>query len=99
MSNRISRDSIRRKNVSAFEIKRKILKGISQDRNISLSTRYQYSVSLSKLPRNSSKTRVRNRCVITGRARSVYRRFRISRILFRELASNGSLPGVLKASW
>ncbi|PTQ26559.1 hypothetical protein MARPO_0991s0001, partial [Marchantia polymorpha] len=61
--------------------------------------RYEYFFKLSKLPRNSSKTRVRNRCIFTGRPRSVYKLFRISRIVFRELASKGSLIGINKSCW
>ena len=56
-------------------------------------------VGLSRLPRNSSPTRIKNRCALTGRARSYYRRFGISRIMFRELALLGQVPGVRKASW
>ena len=56
-------------------------------------------IGLSRLPRNSSPTRVKNRCAITGRARSFYRRFGISRIALRELALKGQIPGVQKASW
>ena len=55
--------------------------------------------SLQKLPKNSSPCRLRNRCIITGRPRGVYRKFKLSRIAFRELASDGKLPGVIKSSW
>ena len=56
-------------------------------------------LKLAKLPRNSSPTRVRNRCELTGRPRAVYRKFKLSRLALRELASSGALPGVVKSSW
>ncbi len=61
--------------------------------------RFGARLKLAKLPRNSSPTRVRNRCEITGRPRAVYRKFKLSRLALRELASSGALPGVVKSSW
>ena len=61
--------------------------------------RFEAQVKLEKLPRNSSKNRVRNRCEITGRPRGYYRKLRMSRISFRELASSGKIPGMTKSSW
>ena len=60
---------------------------------------YVAQAKLAKLPRNSSPIRVRNRCSVTGRPRAVIRKFGLSRITFRELAVNGKIPGVIKASW
>ena len=62
-------------------------------------TGFEARLKLSKLPRNSSKSRIRNRCSLTGRPRAVYRKFGLSRIALRELASDGKLPGVVKSSW
>jgi ribosomal protein S14 len=100
MSNQIIRDHKRRLQVAKFELKRLQYKALAQDRrSLSADLRYYYSVRLSRLPKNSSKTRIRNRCVITGRGRAVYKMFRISRIVFRELASRGAIIGIKKASW
>nr|QIA60684.1 ribosomal protein S14 [Lepidozia trichodes]QIA61018.1 ribosomal protein S14 [Lepidozia sandvicensis] len=99
MSNQIMRDHKRRLLVAKYELKRMYYKAICQDRNLPNKIRYEYFFKSSKLPRNSSKTRVRNRCIFTGRPRSVYKLFRISRIVFRELASKGSLIGINKSCW
>jgi small subunit ribosomal protein S14 len=100
MSNQVIRDQKRRLQVIKFELKRLQYKAFSQDRrSLPADLRYEYSVKLAKLPRNSSKTRIRNRCIITGRPRSVYKLFRISRIVFRELALQGALMGINKSSW
>jgi small subunit ribosomal protein S14 len=61
--------------------------------------RFAARLKLAELPRNSSKVRVKHRCDLTGRSRSVYRKFRLSRIALRELASTGQIPGMVKASW
>lgn len=100
MSNQIIRDQKRRAQLLKFELKRLQYKALSHDRrSLSSDLRYEYSLKLSKLPKNSSKTRIRNRCLITGRPRSIYRLFRVSRIVFRDLASQGAIMGVKKASW
>nr|WRK84388.1 ribosomal protein S14 [Phylloglossum drummondii] len=99
MSNRINRDHNRRLLVAKYELKRMHYKAICQDRTLPDQIREIFFLKLSKLPRNSSKTRVRNRCIFTGRPRSVYKLFRISRLVFRELASKGSLIGINKACW
>ena len=69
------------------------------DKNISQEERFMAVLKLSALPRDGSKVRVRNRCSITGRPRGNYRKFGMSRIAFRDLASTGQLPGITKASW
>nr|YP_009755801.1 ribosomal protein S14 [Gonatozygon brebissonii]QIQ23079.1 ribosomal protein S14 [Gonatozygon brebissonii] len=99
MSNQVIRDQKRRVQFSRYELKRMLYKAISQDRKLSPSDRYEYSLKLSKMPRNSSRTRIRNRCILTGRSRAVYKMFRLSRIVFRELASRGALLGISKSSW
>jgi len=79
--------------------KRAELKAIIYDRDRDPAERFEAMLKLAKLPRNSSPTRIRNRCMLTGRPRGYYRRFGLSRIALRELASEGKLPGVIKASW
>jgi|SRR3569833_1007705 len=98
-SNRVITDKKRRKLALKYEHKRKEYKSIAYDRNLPNAIRYEYIAKLSKLPRNSSMTRSRNRCVVTGRARSVYRFFHVSRIVLRELASQGRVLGLKKSSW
>ena len=79
--------------------KRKSLLNKINDTNLSFEERQAYRLKLEKLPKNSNRIRIRNRCNITGRPRGVYRKFGLSRITFRELASKGLIPGVTKASW
>jgi len=79
--------------------KREELKKIIYNRKLPLEERFKAQLKLSKLPRNSAKIRIRNRCEITGRAHSVYRKLRISRIALRELALKGKIPGMTKSSW
>ena len=82
-----------------FFKKRKALKKIIMDRKLPLEERFKAQQKLSKLPRNSAKIRVMNRCQITGRPHGVYRKLKISRIALRELASKGRIPGMTKSSW
>lgn len=92
--------NINRKNlVARFSVKRKELIAKINDTNLSYEERQLYRLKLEKLPKNSNPNRVRNRCNLTGRPRSYYRRFGLSRISLREMASNGLIPGVTKASW
>ena len=79
--------------------KRKMLLEKINNPDLSFNERQQYRLKLEKLPKNSNRIRVRNRCNVTGRPRGVYRKFGLSRITFRELASKGLIPGVTKASW
>jgi small subunit ribosomal protein S14 len=79
--------------------KRAALKSVIMDKDTTPEDRFEAVLKLAKLPRNSAKNRVRNRCELTGRARGVYRKFKLSRNQLRELASRGQLPGVVKASW
>ncbi|WPX96769.1 30S ribosomal protein S14 [Candidatus Bandiella euplotis] len=82
-----------------FKNKRDALKSIRNDKTVTLEERFEAQASLSKLPRNSAKNRIRNRCLLSGRGKGVYRKFQLSRIWLRKLASEGKLPGVIKASW
>jgi small subunit ribosomal protein S14 len=75
------------------------LKAIARDRDAPPEDRFEAQLKLSEMPRNSSQTRLRNRCSLTGRPRGYYRKFRLSRIALRELASSGQIPGMLKSSW
>ena len=79
--------------------KRQDLKKIIMDKKISLEERFKAQQKLSKLPRNSSKTRIMNRCQITGRPHGVYRKLKISRIALRQLGLEGKIPGMVKSSW
>ena len=79
--------------------KRASLLAVSRDREASAEDRFFAALKLAKLPRNSSKVRIRNRCELTGRPHGYYRKFRMSRIALRDLASIGQLPGVTKSSW
>jgi|TARA_B110000495_G_C22720379_1_gene423222 small subunit ribosomal protein S14 len=82
-----------------FSDKRANLKAVSKDNSLSAEERFEAQLKLAQLPRNSSKVRVRLRCEISGRGRSNYRKFRMSRIALRELASQGMIPGMVKSSW
>jgi len=79
--------------------KRARLKAISEDRSRPEEERFLARLQLAELPRNASPTRIRNRCEVTGRPRAYYRKFKMSRIALRELASTGQVPGVTKSSW
>ena len=79
--------------------KRKKLKLIIMNKKLPLEERFKAQQKLSKLPRNSSKIRVRNRCQITGRPHGVYRKLKISRIALRQLGLEGKIPGMVKSSW
>jgi small subunit ribosomal protein S14 len=82
-----------------FAAKRARLKAIANDKSLPMEDRFAARLKLAELPRNSSPTRIRNRCEITGRPRATYRKFKLSRIALRDLASTGQIPGVVKSSW
>ena len=82
-----------------FANKRKKLKAIVMDKKINLNEKFAASLKLAKLPKNSSKNRIRNRCEITGRPHGYYRKLKMSRIALRKLASMGKIPGMTKSSW
>jgi small subunit ribosomal protein S14 len=79
--------------------RRSKLKAIAMDKTVSMEERFAASLKLAELPRNSSKTRIRNRCEVTGRPRAYYRKLKMSRIALRDLGSKGLIPGLVKSSW
>ncbi|MBL4603059.1 MAG: 30S ribosomal protein S14 [Emcibacteraceae bacterium] len=85
--------------VAKYAEKRAVLKAAAKDPNLSFDEQFEARLKLSTLPRDSSKSRVRNRCEVTGRPRGYYRKFKMSRVSLRHLASHGYLPGVVKSSW
>ena len=95
----IQRNLKRIKMTKKYSKKRESLKKIIKNKKLPLTERFEAQLKLSKIPRNSSKTRVRNRCEISGRPHGVYRKLRISRIALRDLASSGKIPGMTKSSW
>ena len=95
----IEREKKRQKLVDKFAAKRAELKVIASNLELPIEERFAARLKLAKLPRNSSATRLHNRCQLTGRPHAYYRKLRISRIMLRELGSNGQLPGVVKSSW
>tara|TARA_Y100000741_G_C17827264_1_gene384806 strand:+ start:195 stop:500 length:306 start_codon:yes stop_codon:yes gene_type:complete len=95
----INKNNRRIKLSDKFYKKRKELKKIIMNKKLPLDERFLAQQKLSKLPRNSAKTRVRNRCQITGRPHAVYRKLKISRIALRKLGLEGKIPGMIKSSW
>ena len=93
------RNEKRKRLVKSFSNKRKALKFAVMKKDLPLEERFDLVVKLAKLPRNSAQNRVRNRCALTGRPRGYHRKMGISRNMLRELAAQGLLPGVIKASW
>ena len=79
--------------------RRSKLKAIAMDKTVSMEERFAASLKLAELPRNSSKTRIRNRCEVTGRPRAYYRKLKMSRIALRDLGAAGHIPGLVKSSW
>lgn len=95
----INRDLKRRKLNKSLEGKRAKLKAIIANKKAPMEERFAAVLKLAEMPRNSAKNRQRNRCALTGRPRAHFRKFRLSRIAVRNLASRGELPGVTKSSW
>ena len=95
----IEKNNRRRKMAKQYANRRAKLKAIAHDKKLPMEERFAASLKLAELPRNSSKTRIRNRCEITGRARGFYRKVKLSRNQLRELASQGLIPGMVKSSW
>ncbi len=95
----IEKNKRRERLVEKFAEKRAQLLSVANDKGLPQEERFAARLKLAELPRNSSKVRLRNRCAITGRPRGYYRKFRMSRIALRELASAGQIPGVVKSSW
>ena len=95
----IERDKKRRRLAQRYKVRRTRLKAIAADRSLPAEERFAARLKLAELPRNSSPTRVRNRCDLTGRPRGSYRKLRMSRIALRDLGSQGLIPGMIKSSW
>ncbi len=95
----IERNIKRERLAKKFDAKRERLKAIANNRELPMEERFQARLKLAELPRNASKTRVRLRCEVTGRPRGNYRKFKMSRISLRDLASAGQIPGMVKSSW
>ncbi len=95
----VLRDEHRKKLIKKFAAKRAVLRAKLQDQNASIEEKLEAQEQFAKLPRNSCPTRLNRRCAISGRSRSYYRKFGISRIALRELALRGQLPGMRKSSW
>ena len=95
----IEKNERRRKLTKKYSSRRAKLKAIVHDKSLPVEDRFAATLKLAKLPRNSSATRIRNRCELTGRPRAIYRKHRLSRIALRELGSKGLIPGLVKSSW
>jgi len=95
----IEKNKLRRKLVKKFAGRRERLLAVANDESKSMEERFEARLKLAELPRNSSATRIRNRCEVTGRPRAYYRNLGMSRIALRELGSKGLIPGLVKSSW
>ena len=95
----VEREKKRAKLVAKYAAKRAELKEVIADQERPMEERFKATLTLAKLPRNSSATRMRNRCQVSGRPRAYYRKLKMSRIALRDLASMGQIPGVVKSSW
>ena len=95
----IEKNELRRRMAKRFSGRRAKLKTIARNKALPTEDRFAAALKLAELPRNSSPTRIRNRCKITGRPRAFYRKLKMSRIALRELGSKGLIPGMVKSSW
>jgi small subunit ribosomal protein S14 len=95
----IEKNNRRRRLAKKFSGRRSRLKAIARDKTKPMEERFAAALKLAELPRNSSATRIRNRCEMTGRSRAFYRKHKLSRIALRDLGSKGMIPGLLKSSW
>ncbi|MEX0644040.1 MAG: 30S ribosomal protein S14 [Parvularculaceae bacterium] len=95
----IERNDKRRRMVKSHAAKRERLKAIIKDTAMPAEERFAAVLKLAETPRNSSKTRIRNRCLVSGRPRGFYRKLKMSRIALRQLGSEGLIPGLVKSSW
>jgi small subunit ribosomal protein S14 len=95
----IEKNNRRRRMAKRFASRRARLKEITKNKELPMEERFAAVLKLAEVPRNSSTTRIRNRCEVTGRPRGFYRKLKMSRIALRELGSKGVIPGLLKSSW
>jgi small subunit ribosomal protein S14 len=95
----VEKNKRRERLVRKFAARRAKLKAMAKDESLPPEERFAARLKLASLPRNGSAVRIRNRCELTGRPRGVYRKFKLARLSLRDLASNGQIPGMVKASW
>ena len=95
----IEKNNRRKRMVKNAAPRREKLKAIIGDKTIPMEERFAATLKLAEMPRNSSKTRIRNRCEVSGRPRAYYRKLKMSRISLRDLGSHGLIPGLVKSSW
>jgi small subunit ribosomal protein S14 len=95
----VEKNNRRRRMTKSFSGRRTRLKAIARDKELPMEDRFAAVLKLAELPRNSSATRIRNRCEVSGRPRAFYRKHKLSRIALRELGSKGLIPGLVKSSW
>ena len=95
----VEREKKREKLVQKYAAKRAALNEVIKDQSRPMEERFKASLKLAELPRNSSATRLHNRCQLTGRPHAFYRKLKLSRIMLRELGSFGQIPGMVKSSW
>ena len=95
----IEKNNRRAKLAKKYAARRERLKAIAYDKTLDITERFEAAIKLAEVPRNSSKTRLRNRCEVTGRPRAFYRKLKMSRIALRELGNLGQIPGLTKSSW
>ena len=95
----IQRELKRQKLVAKYADRRAALKAIANNQDLPVEDRFKATLALAKLPRNSSATRLHNRCQVSGRPKAYYRKLKMSRIALRDLASIGQIPGMVKSSW
>ena len=95
----VEKNEKRKRLVARYAKKRAELRAIVRNLSLPAEERFTAQLKLSSLPRNGAKVRIRNRCILSGRPRGVYRKFNLSRVALRELASSGYIPGMVKSSW
>ena len=95
----VERQKKRQRMVAQYAAKRAALKAVAEDQERPMDERFRARLKLAEMPRNSSATRLNNRCLVTGRPRAYYRKLKMSRIALRDLASFGQIPGMVKSSW
>ena len=95
----VEREVKRQKLVDQYAARRAALKAVIEDQSKPMEERFKATMKLAKLPRNSSASRLHNRCQLTGRPHAYYRKLKVSRIMLRELGSQGQIPGLVKSSW
>ena len=95
----IERNKKRERMAKRYSARRQRLKDIANDKDLPMEDRFAARLKLAEMPRNSSPVRIRNRCLLSGRPRGTYRKFKMSRIALRDLASTGQIPGMVKSSW